>query len=81
MRELRTEQRLAVLPRDALGNLGREVSEPGTRPSRMLGHEGPALGRERVGTDQETVGEFPESGPLRLRYGRSSGMMTSGAAA
>src|SRR5262245_19948162 len=59
------EERLAVLPRDALGHLGRQVIEPGARPGRVLGHVVPPLGHERVGADHEAVGELEkERAPL-----------------
>ena len=58
--ERATEQGLAVLPRDALGDLRRQIGEPGPGPRRVLRHVEQALGRERVGADHEAVGELEE---------------------
>ena len=70
------EQRLAVAPRDALGQRRRQVGEPRARPVRVLDDVVPALGREGVGADHEAVRELGEqraplgAAPCRRRPAR-----------
>src|SRR5262245_17809033 len=54
------EDRFAILVADALGDVGRQLGEPGAGPDGVLGNVVPALRHERIGAEHEAVGKFQE---------------------